>query len=104
MSERSFTIEEVRRAGKKIKHNGGRFISSTPASAARKAFSSIYRSLGLGGRVSMIITIRETTQGSAKKHFKYNVSKVAAEVDAYWIPSSNGDPIKLQYVTKIKSA
>ena len=52
--------------------NNGRYISKNPASAAKKAGrQQIKKSVK-----AKVITIRETTNGSAKKEYTYKVKKV----------------------------
>jgi len=53
--------------------NNGRYISKDPVSAAKKAGRQhIKRSI----KKAKVITIRETTNGSAKKEYTYKVKKV----------------------------
>jgi hypothetical protein len=97
---RSFTVESIYRNGRKSKISGGRYLSDTPSSAARKAFSQAIRKMNVTGRMSLEIHIRETTQGSLHKQYTYRVSKVANTTEADWI---NGQNIVFKYTTKIKS-
>ena len=79
MSDRSFTIVKVTdiHGKKKGKANlGGRYISSTPMGAAKKAASQICRASSIKGRCTLIVTVQETTQGSGKKEYTYKVSRV----------------------------
>lgn len=64
---RSFVL--VTASGKTI----GRYVSKTPASAARKAGN---RLLKKKKQISVHVHIKETTQGSLKKSFKYLVRRV----------------------------
>jgi hypothetical protein len=98
-SDRSFTVESLYKSGKKIKSSGGRYISSTPASAARKAFSQYYRSHKKQGRFTLEIHIRETTSGSSHKIYKYRVSKIKKETEVI----INGETIVYSYITKVKA-
>ena len=52
MENRSFTVEYMHKACKSLGINGGRYISSTPSGAARKAFSQYYRHHKKSGRFS----------------------------------------------------
>lgn len=99
MISRTFTIDAVYRKDSKIRHTGGRFVSSNPASAAKKAFSQIYHSLNLKGKVSLTIHIRETTRGSAHKIYKYKISKTNENKQV----ERDGQTIYYKFVTKIKS-
>ena len=96
---RTFTIESVYRKNSKIRHDGGRFISSTPAGAARKAFSQVYRSLNAKGKISLVLNIRETTSGSNKKIYKYKVSKTNENKQI----ERDGTVIFYKYITKVKA-
>jgi hypothetical protein len=73
---RSFTVESVYRGGEKLRSEvGGRYNSISPSNAAKKAFSMAIRSINPAGRVSLEIHLKETTQGSDKKTYKYKVTK-----------------------------
>jgi hypothetical protein len=101
---RTFTVESVSRGGRKMRFAGGRYQSSTPSSAASKAFSQITRHYGLTGRITLEVHIRETTQDSLHKSFAYKVSRVKADKPAPWIPVTPGeDQIVFSYVTKVKA-
>jgi hypothetical protein len=99
MENRSFTVESIHKACKSLGISGGRYISSTPSAAARKAFSQYYRNHKITGRLSMQIQIRETTSGSSQKIFKYNVSKINQERQVV----RNGVTITYKYITKVKA-
>lgn len=99
MEGRSFTVESMHKACKSLGVHGGRYISSTPSGAARKAFSQYYRHHRISGRLSLQIQIRETTSGSSQKVFKYNVSKVNQERQVV----RNGETITYKYITKVKA-
>lgn len=98
-SDRSFTVDAFYHNGKHLRANGGRYISSTPSGAARKAFSQYYRNHKKAGRFSLEVHISETTSGSAKKVFKYRVSKVN---DKNEIMRDN-TLITYKYTTKVKA-
>lgn len=97
--DRSFTVEAFYKAGKKLRTSGGRYISSTPAAAARKAFSQYYRHHKKSGRFSLEVYVRETTSGSAHKTFKYRVSKVSEHTEV----ERDGEVIVYEYTTKVKA-
>lgn len=73
-TKRHFTIVEIQINGKKVAvtADGGRYSSTKPHSAARKAGA---RALRQSKASSAHVTIRETTQGSNKKIYKYKVDK-----------------------------
>lgn len=97
--DRSFTVEAYYKAGKKLKISGGRYISSAPASAAKKAFSQYYRNHKKSGRFSLEVHVKETTSGSSHKVYKYRVSKVQENKEVV----RGGETIVYSYTTKIKS-
>ena len=73
---RSFTVERVGKHGScKTKGKGGRFINKTPAGAARKAFSEFCRTKRIKGVCTLLVTMRETTQGSAGKMYTYKLNR-----------------------------
>ena len=76
-----------------------RYISSTPSGAARKAFSQYYRYHKKSGRFTLEVHIAETTSGSAKKVFKYKVSKVNEKNEVV----RDNIPITYKYTTKVKA-
>jgi len=75
---RSFTVSFVKKPAQKCKSSagtGGRFISDRPAGAARKAFSRLCKSKNIHGRCTLVVGIRETTQGSNHKDYTYRLSR-----------------------------
>jgi hypothetical protein len=97
---RSFAIEHASRGNKKFKIEGGRYISDTPAQAVKKAFSQIYRQFcKCGGKMVMIIHIKETTKDSNKKTYKYKVSKIAEHKTV----ERDGKTITFKYRTKVEA-
>ena len=97
--DRSFTVEAFYKAGSKLRTSGGRYISTTPAAAAKKAFSQYYRHHKKSGRFTLEVHISETTSASAKKVFKYKVSKVNDSKEVL----RNGEHILYKYTTKVKA-
>lgn len=94
---RSFTIVSATASGKKIKYEDGRFVNETPREAVRKMFSKIHQSHKK--TKSIIITLRETTQNSDKKEYKYKVTKVPHKTEV----ERDGKTIVYKYTTKIVS-
>jgi Mg-chelatase subunit ChlI len=100
--KRSFTIvhvEDVHGKAKGAANLGGRFLSSSPASAAKKAGTQICRASAIRGRCTLIVTIRETTAGSKHKQYVYKVSRVHAPTTVI----RNGVEIVYEYKTEVKS-
>jgi hypothetical protein len=101
-THRSFTvIDVVTHSGRaKGKSNlGGRFISRTPASAAKKAATQICRESKIKGRCALDVTIQETTRGSSHKTYKYTVKRIKDPVTV----ERNGVEITYQYRTVVKA-
>lgn len=96
--DRSFTVEALYRAGRKLKTTGGRYISKTPSNAAKKAFSQYYRSKK-AGKMTLEVHIRETTNDSSNKIFKYKVSKTTDDKKV----EKDGRVIEYKYKTTIKA-
>ena len=94
--DRSFTVITINKSGKKTRSNGGRYISKSPSSAARKAFSQYYRN---HKTMSLEIHIKETTQNSSGKIFKYRVSKIKDPKDII----RGKETIHYEYTTKVKA-
>jgi hypothetical protein len=78
VDKRSFTLVSVndKRKAKSAENAGGRYISTTPAGAARKAASQICRQSSIRGQCTLYVAVQETTQGSAGKVFYYKIKRV----------------------------
>lgn len=96
---RSFTIESVQRGNRRLRFNGGRYISDSPMAAAKKAFSKACQYDSAKGKCSMVIAIRETTAGSSHKTYEYKASRVVENKQV----ERNGEIITYRYATKIHS-
>jgi hypothetical protein len=97
---RSFTVVSVHKAGRKVSYTGVRFISEAPHLAAKKVFSQACTTKGKSA-CTMLIVIRETTQGSKKKEYTYKVSRKYSPVE---VELPNGDIVEYKYTLKVKSA
>ena len=76
--KRSFTVVSVGKTGgaTKGKENlGGRYISTTPSGAAKKAGRRICKESKIKGRCSLVIEVQETTRGSKHKIRKYRITR-----------------------------
>lgn len=93
-SSRSFTVESIFQSGKKLSSKGGRYISSSPTGAAKKAFSHHSKT-----QKSLEIHLKETTQGSAQKSYKYKVSKIKEDTEV----KRGNQVIHFTYKTKVKA-
>lgn len=96
---RSFTIINIKKSsGENMSYKGGRFESNTPSSAAKKMFSQAIRKCKVQCN-SMVITLRETTQDSKKKEFKYRITRKKENIEI-----ERGDSIiNFSYITTVKS-
>jgi hypothetical protein len=75
--------------------NGGRYLSKTPASAAKKAGSQL--SKDKEGAHNLRITIKETTRNSKKKEYTYDWSRVFEPTTV----TINGKEVVYNYKTKV---
>lgn len=98
-SDRSFTVIAMVKSGKKLGVSGGRYISKNPYSAAKKAFSQYYREHPVSGRFSLEVHLKETTQNSSHKIFKYRITKVNEPK----VVIRDGQTIQYKYTVKIRS-
>ena len=104
MEKRSFSVISIKKTGQKCdktKSHSGRFISTTPAGAARKAFTQACHAKRIRGQCSFAIKMRETTAGSAKKEFNYELRRVKLKTPL--VVKRGSVEVKIEYETKIKS-
>jgi hypothetical protein len=75
---RSFTVIDVTDPRYRISKSasiGGRFLSNTPAGAAKKAAQKACQFSGVNGPYSFQITIQEKTRGSHGNIYRYSVQR-----------------------------
>ena len=72
---RTFTLVSAKFRGRAYTVDAGRYVSQTPVGAAKKAFRIFTHSKRARGPITAGIEVRETTQGSAAKHFFYKVQR-----------------------------
>ena len=96
--KRSFTIAQVKQGNRMIKKlEGGRFISSNPSSAAKKALTSICKQMKKKTGCNYTITLHEM---GMVKEFTYNCQrKKLKEPNVVMI---NGQKVTYKYETKVK--
>jgi hypothetical protein len=100
---RSFTVERVGKHGScKTKGRGGRFINKTPAGAARKAFSEFCRTKRVKGVCTLLVTMRETTQGSGGKLFTYKLSRMKLRQPIIRLEGTKNEFV-ISYASKVRS-
>lgn len=101
---RSFKIE-----GSSIGYEGSKFISASPASAAKKAGRKLHKLIATdsefakykGDKLIQVI-IRETTLGSAQKLYAYDIYKVKLSTPTVrTLPDGSEYTIEFEY--KVKS-
>lgn len=78
---RSFTVVDARRVDGcptkfKVKGDTGRYLSRDARGASKKAFTTLCRIKKIKGQCALIITMRETTQGSDGKELSYKLRRV----------------------------
>lgn len=94
---RSFTVVRAMDVHGNVKGQenlGGVFHGKTPVSAAKKAMSQICRKSAVRGQCTLIITVRETTRGSARKEFSYKVKRIKNETQVM----RDGVPVQYNYL------
>ena len=107
MSKRSFVLVAVNELSVS---KTGRYMCSTPAGAAKKAFNELARkkmskskskSKNKKRSLKMIIKIRETTEGSNQKEYTYRVKRVTLP-EPRIVELKNGETITYRYDTIIE--
>lgn len=97
----SYTVVAVKTSSGKVKGKDnlqGRFISSSPSGAAKKAGTQICRASKIRGQCSLVVTIRKTTQGSNHKEYTYRIKRIRDPVTVM----RNGEEITYNYRTEAK--
>lgn len=99
---RSFTLVDVVSVKGKAKGKlnlGGRYISTSPAGAAKKAVTQVCRASKIKGQCTLHVTVRETTRGGHQKDFAYKVKRVLDPVTV----TRDGVDITYKYRTSVKA-
>jgi hypothetical protein len=95
--KRSFTIEDS-----EVPVPGStRFISSSPSGAAAKAARRVFKEIKNAKKTEVRLTLRETTQGSAGKSFRY--IGIKEKLDEPKVVAINGSSITYTHSYKVKS-
>jgi hypothetical protein len=101
--KRSFTVVEIsKHGGCPTKFNEGRFMSRTPAGAAKKAFNEHCRLKNIRGICALHVTLKETTQGTPDNLFTYKLQRHKLKEPLIRFKGSNKQFL-IEYKTKIKS-
>lgn len=82
--KRSFTVVDARRVDGcatkfKVKGDTGRYISNDARGASKKAFTTLCRIKRIRGQCALVITMKETTQGSSGKELTYKLRRQKLE-------------------------
>ena len=101
--KRTFTVHEAKHVDGcptkfSNKDYSGVYVSRTPAGAGKKALTQLCRVKRIKGQCGLFISMRETTQGSAKKIFHYKVTRVKLAKPVELAGR------KIEYMNKIKKA
>ena len=91
MSNNTYTIEKSESG-----FVGGRYNSKTPGGAAKKAATRLFKNTN---KKVIKFTIRQTTQGSDKKLYKYEAKRI--KLDKPVVITIKGNEIKYEYKTVI---
>ena len=91
MTSNTYTIEKSETG-----FTGGRYNSKTPGGAAKKAATRLFRSTN---KKVLTFTIRQTTQGSDKKLYKYEAKRIKLTKPV--IITIKGKEIKYEYKTVV---
>lgn len=102
MHKRSFKIVSVKNSngGNKKFNPDSRFESANPIGAVKKALTKICQLTNVRGRCSFIITIKETTQGSNKKEFRYKAKRVKIDTQ---VVERGGVLVEYNYKSVVES-
>lgn len=89
---RSFTVvSATKKDSCKTKSNGGRYLSTTPFGAAKKAFNELCRVKKIRGVCTLVVTVKETTAGSSNKEFSYKLKRRKLPVPLVRLPGTKNE-------------
>ena len=103
--KRSFKIVSAKKSnGCDTKFPGkSRFVSRTPASAAKKALTALCSVKKIRGVCTLYITVKETTRGSSGKHYTYMCKRIKLKTPKI-IKDVNGNELyKVEYESVCKA-
>ena len=95
-------IDAHRQGGYKTTFNEGRYISSTPMGAVKKAFTKICSVNKIHRKCNLIITIQETSMNSKKKQFAYKLSRKLLKQPIIRLAGTDNE-FEIKYETKVTS-
>ena len=100
---RSFTVVNVgKHGGCKTKFNAGRYLNRNPVGAARKAFNRFCRQKRIKGVCTLVVTVKETTQGSKNKLFTYKLHRRKLATPMVMFEGTNNEYV-VEYTLDAKS-
>ena len=100
---RSFSVASVGPKGSCKKSRAGRYLSNTAQGAALKAFTALCRKKRIRGQCTLVVTMKETTQGSNKKHYAYKLKRKKRTTPVRIRPRGARNNIVFKYESTSKS-
>merc|ERR1712166_655815 len=101
---RSFTVIDVgKHGGCNTKFHGGKYISKTPVSAAKKSFNELCRVKKIRGVCTLEITVKETTTNSKEKEYTYKLHRKKLKNPIIRNPSGSKEYV-IEYAVEAKSS
>lgn len=93
---KTYTVESS-----SVNETGGRYKSSSPSAAARKAATKLFKKASKGTQSKVTFCLRETTVGSKKKEYHYVATRV--KLAKPLVRVINGKEIVNRYKTEVKA-
>ena len=102
VAKRSFCISAVQNvSGCVTKFAKGRYLSSNPGSAAKKAFTRLCNLKNIKGKCTFVVTVKETTKGSNGKEFTYKIERTKLKKPLVMMEGTDKE-FKIEFETKAK--
>ena len=102
VAKRSFQVVAVQNvSGCVTKFAPGRYLSSNPGSAAKKAFTRLCNLKKIKGKCTLVVSIQETTQGSNGKEFTYKIERSKLKKPLVMMEGTDKE-FKIEFETKAK--
>ena len=102
---RSFAVVNVgKHGGCKTKFHPGRYLSTTPVGAAKKAFNELCRVKKIRGVCTLYVSVKETTKGSKNKVFTYKLRRNKLKEPVVRHPAGLKKPFVIEYQVTAKAA
>ena len=102
VAKRSFQVVAVQNvSGCVTKFAPGRYLSSNPGSAAKKAFTRLCNLKNIKGKCTFVVTVKETTQGSNGKEFTYKIERSKLKKPLVMMEGTDKE-FKIEFETKAK--